>query len=142
MAAQPINYVSLESFQNVIDGSIPVGVAKNADAADKLNSNAGSTSQPVFFQNGVPEACGSSLGVNITGSAASANTANNATNDQNGANIANTYVKRAGMSTASFSVDSEGNVTLKGAAQNILGGVSIYEDSSGYLCFDTSLPSA
>lgn len=144
MAQTPINYVSLESFQKVIGGEIPVGQAKEADQADKLPdaTDKGSTSKPVYFENGVPQECGESLDVNITGSAASANSANNATNDKNGDEIDTTYVKRSGMSSTSFNVDNNGNVTLQGAAQNILGGVRIYEDSDGYLCFDTTAPTA
>ena len=46
--------------------------AGNADAADKLNSDAGSTTLPVYFSGGVPVATGESLAVNITKNAATA----------------------------------------------------------------------
>lgn len=43
-----------------------------ATSANKLNTNAGSAILPVYFSNGVPVACSTNLGVNITGNAASA----------------------------------------------------------------------
>lgn len=46
--------------------------AGNADAAEKLNSNAGSTTLPVYFSGGVPVATSESLAVNITKNAATA----------------------------------------------------------------------
>ena len=45
-----------------------------------------------------------------------------------------------GGSTLSFSssfTQSGSTVSLKGASQTVLGGVKVYEDSSGYLCIDT-----
>lgn len=44
----------------------------NATSANKLNTNAGSTSQPIYFSNGVPVAITGTLGNNISGNAASA----------------------------------------------------------------------
>lgn len=51
------------------NGTTPAGVASKLDTED-----VGSTDTPVYFENGVPVACGDSLSVNITG------TANNADN--------------------------------------------------------------
>ena len=44
----------------------------NATSANKLNTNAGSASQPIYFSNGVPVAITGTLGNNISGNAASA----------------------------------------------------------------------
>lgn len=43
-----------------------------ATSANKLNTNAGSATLPVYFSNGIPVACSTNLGVSITGNAASA----------------------------------------------------------------------
>lgn len=52
--------------------------ATNAAAANKLNSNAGSATVPVYFDGGIPNAC-TSLSLNTTGSAATLTTARNLT---------------------------------------------------------------
>lgn len=58
-----------KSISALEDGTTPAG------AAEKLTTeDVGSTDTPVYFENGVPVACGDSLSVNITG------TANNADN--------------------------------------------------------------
>ena len=41
-----------------------------ATSANKLNTNAGSATLPVYFSNGIPVACSTNLGVSITGNAA------------------------------------------------------------------------
>lgn len=41
----------------------------SAASATKLTTNAGNESQPIYFANGIPVACGDSLAVNITGNA-------------------------------------------------------------------------
>lgn len=51
-------------------GSSSAGGA--ATSANKLNTNAGSTTLPVYFSGGIPVACSTNLGVSITGNAASA----------------------------------------------------------------------
>lgn len=43
-----------------------------ATSANKLNTNAGSATLPVYFSNGIPVSCSTNLGVSITGNAASA----------------------------------------------------------------------
>lgn len=43
-----------------------------ATSANKLNTNAGSATLPVYFSGGIPVACSTNLGVSITGNAASA----------------------------------------------------------------------
>lgn len=59
----------------------PMGLRGNADSADRLNisGSVGSSTKPVYFNDGRPVACGSQLAVDITGNAATANLATNAT---------------------------------------------------------------
>ena len=66
-----------------------VSITGNAGSANKINTDAGSTDKPVYFANGIPVACGSSLNVNITGSASSADTASSATTASTADKIAN-----------------------------------------------------
>ena len=47
----------------------------NAASADKLNTDAGSTTKPVYFANGIPVQCNDSLDVDITGNADTATNA-------------------------------------------------------------------
>lgn len=54
------------------------GKASSADSAAKITTDAGSATKPVYFYGGVPVACGDSLAVSITGSAASSTTAQTA----------------------------------------------------------------
>lgn len=58
-----------QSVSALQDGTTPAGVASKL-----ATDNVGSAEKPVYFENGVPVACGDSLSVNITG------TANNADN--------------------------------------------------------------
>lgn len=53
-------------------GTWDINILGNAASANKLNTNAGSATFPVYFSNGVPVACSINLAVNITGNAASA----------------------------------------------------------------------
>ena len=48
------------------------GNAATATTASKLNTNAGSSTRPVYFSSGVPIQCSDTLGVNISGNAAKA----------------------------------------------------------------------
>lgn len=48
------------------------GNAATATTASKLSTNAGSSTKPVYFSGGVPIQCSDTLGVNISGNAASA----------------------------------------------------------------------
>ena len=61
---------------NYAGSSSPGG---SATSAEKLNSNAGSTTLPIYFKDGKPTACGTSLAVSITGNAATATSASSAT---------------------------------------------------------------
>lgn len=53
-------------------GTWDINILGNAASANRLNTNAGSATFPVYFSNGVPVACSTNLAVNITGNAASA----------------------------------------------------------------------
>lgn len=105
------NGATLEMVENIIDGTTPVAKASNADSAEMLTSNAGSSSNPVYFSGGKPVQCSSTLNANISGSAASAGyassagsatNATNATNDGQGRNIADTYATKAEASGGTY----------------------------------------
>lgn len=49
--------------------------AQTAETANKLSVNAGSDMTPIYFKDGVPKPCDSTLGVNISGSASTASLA-------------------------------------------------------------------
>ncbi len=51
-------------------GTWDINILGNAASANRLNTNAGSATFPVYFSNGVPVACSTNLAVNITGNAA------------------------------------------------------------------------
>ena len=61
-----------------LPATIKANLTGNATSANKLNSNAGSATVPVYFDGGVPNAC-TSLSLNTTGSAATLTTARNLT---------------------------------------------------------------
>lgn len=67
--ARGLNWSELTGKPNYAGSSSAGGAATSAN---KLNTNAGSTTLPVYFSNGVPIACSTNLGVSITGNAASA----------------------------------------------------------------------
>ena len=76
-----------------------------ASSADKLNSNAGSATQPVYFANGVPVACGGSLAVDITGNAGSATVASALSAGAGSANVP-VYIDSTGVPTAVTGLDA------------------------------------
>lgn len=98
------NGATLEMVENIINGNTPVAKATSAENATALTTNAGSSTKPVYFSGGKPVQCNSTLGVNISGSAASASyassagTASRATSDGDGNNIAATYATKAEVS--------------------------------------------
>ncbi|WP_405379557.1 hypothetical protein [Phascolarctobacterium sp.] len=59
------NTYSLNTHTHSYAGSSSVGGA--ATSANKLNANAGSSSTPVYFSNGIPVACSSALGASANG---------------------------------------------------------------------------
>lgn len=58
-----------ERIDNVVNGTT---IVSHATAADKLNTNAGGATNPVYFKNGVPVATGDTLNKDISGTAAKA----------------------------------------------------------------------
>lgn len=58
-----------ERIDNVVNGTT---IVSHATAADKLNTNAGSATNPVYFANGVPVVTGATLNKDISGTAAKA----------------------------------------------------------------------
>ena len=62
-------YATKAALEDVEDGTTIVAHAK---AADKLNTNAGGATNPVYFENGVPIATGGTLNKDISGTAAKA----------------------------------------------------------------------
>ena len=56
-------------IDDVVDGTT---IVSHATAADKLNTNAGGATNPVYFENGVPTATGGTLNKDISGTAAKA----------------------------------------------------------------------
>lgn len=58
-----------------LPATITATLIGNASSADKLNTDAGSTTKPVYFASGVPVACGNTLDVDISGNAATADSA-------------------------------------------------------------------
>lgn len=61
-----------------LPATIKANLTGNATSADKLNSNAGSATVPVYFDGGIPNAC-TNLSLNTTGSAATLTNARNLT---------------------------------------------------------------
>ena len=84
-----------QDISNLQDGTTPAG------AAEKLTTeNVGSTDTPVYFENGVPVACGDSLSVDITG------TAGKAVSDENGNNIEETYTTKQELAQTNGNVSA------------------------------------
>ena len=77
------------------NGTTPAGVASKLTAED-----VGSTDTPVYFENGVPVACGDSLSVNITGTAAKA------VSDKDGNDIPDTYATKEAIAQTNENVSA------------------------------------
>lgn len=96
------------------------GNASSATVATSLASNSGSTTLPVYFSDGKPVATSTTLGVCITGNAAtadhadSADSATKATKDGDNQVITDTYAKK---------VNSISSVTVSGATITVVDGV-------------------
>ena len=72
-------YTDTEAVQDQLNNTkwaLSTSVGGPAVSANKLNTNAGSSTNPVYFENGIPKATGNSLAKDITGNAASANKVN------------------------------------------------------------------
>lgn len=84
-----------KSISALEDGTTPAGVASKLATED-----VGSTDTPVYFENGVPVACGDSLSVNITG------TADRAGSDADGNNIEETYATKQELAQTNGNVSA------------------------------------
>ena len=62
-------YATKAALEDVVAGTT---IVAHATAADKLNTNAGGATNPVYFKNGVPVATGGTLNKDISGTAAKA----------------------------------------------------------------------
>lgn len=90
-----------------VDTNNNVSLNGNAATASKLNTDAGSTTKPVYFSGGIPKECGASLAVSITGSSASCTgNANSATT----ATTANKVSKALTINSTSY--DGSAAVTI------------------------------
>ena len=82
-----LTQVTASQFNGALNG--------NANTATALTTSAGSSTLPVYFSNGKPVACGTSLGVSITGNAATATNADKLDGYHGSSDQAvNTYVLR------------------------------------------------
>lgn len=77
------------------NGTTPVGVASKLATED-----VGSTDTPVYFENGVPVACGDSLAADITGTAAKA------VSDKDGNDIPDTYATKEAIAQTNENVSA------------------------------------
>ena len=84
-----------KSISDLRDGTTPAGVASKLATED-----VGSTDVPVYFENGVPVACGDSLSVDITG------TAGKAVSDEDGNNIEETYATKKDLAQTNGNVSA------------------------------------
>lgn len=99
-------------------GSASVGGAANS--ANKLNTNAGSTSTPVYFENGVPKAC-TSLQLEVSGNAESA------TKDADGNVITATYATKTEVTSATSTAKSYTDTAIA----NLIGSADSTMDTLG-----------
>ena len=84
-----------QDISKLQDGTTPAG------AAEKLTTeDVGSTDTPVYFENGVPVACGDSLSADITGTAA------RAVSDKDGNDIPDTYATKEAIAQTNENVSA------------------------------------
>ena len=84
-----------KDISDLQDGTTPAGVASKLATED-----VGSAAKPVYFENGVPVACGDSLSVDITG------TAGKAVSDEDGNNIEETYTTKQDLAQTNGNVSA------------------------------------
>ena len=105
-------------------GTWSISISGNAATATALTSSAGSSTVPIYFSSGKPVQCSTTLGVSITGSAASAT---KASQDGDGNVITSTYVKKTGDTLTGNLLGNAANSLGSEAApfhNIILGGVT------------------
>ena len=97
-----------KDISDLQDGTTPVGVASKLATED-----VGSAAKPVYFENGVPVACGDSLSADITG------TANNA--DNLGGKPASYYILKSQIEYGvRFALDENGNMGSSPTGQRVI----------------------
>lgn len=109
-------------------GGTAQGIYLSNGSPTAVSGTVGSATVPVYMSNGVITQCNTTLGVNISGSAASAtnanyaNSAGSATNDSAGRNIVNTYFPKAGGrcsgAVISESMNNDGYCHFRAVAGN------------------------
>lgn len=100
----------------------PNGIAGNASSATKLNSNAGSETQPIYFSGGKPVACSYSLGKSVPSDAKFTDTTYSAaTTSAAGLMSAADKTKLDGIATNANNY----TYTLPAATSSVLGGVKV-----------------
>lgn len=123
-----IDYYNGDDTQTPLDESKKIRQPLNAEYADKLGySTVGSTSQPIYLNNGVPTAIAGALGNDITGNAA---TATKATQDANGNVITSTYLPLSGGTMTGTLYLPGGNPIFSQAALQFAGGAKIGQGAS------------
>ena len=84
-----------KDISDLQDGTTPAGVASKLATED-----VGSAAKPVYFENGVPVACGDSLSADITGTAAKA------VSDKDGNDIPDTYATKEAIAQTNENVSA------------------------------------
>lgn len=113
-------YASADIYANDFHGSLDgnASTASYASSAGNLNNlSIGSSTGPIYLANGVPMACGTSLGVSVTGSSASAGKLS----------AAKTF-ELTGPITGSVSTDLDSGMSIA-TTQNIIKKVSMQSSS-------------
>lgn len=101
-------------------GTWGISISGNAASANKLNTDAGSATRPVYFSGGFPITCNYLLANSISGNAA---TATNATNDSGGQNIRNTYI-----SNIEVDKDNKYKYNFKTPTGAIKNSITVYDE--------------
>lgn len=94
------------------------GNAATATTASKLSTNAGSSTRPVYFSGGVPIQCSDTLGVNISGNAASATYTTQLLGVQNNSSNTPYSVAEGNLIRAVWNVKGDSRWYLKAGSYN------------------------
>lgn len=94
------------------------GNAATATTASKLSRNAGSATKPIYFSGGVPVQCNDTLGVNISGNAASATYTTQLLGVQNNSSNTPYSVAEGNLIRAVWNVKSDNRWYLKAGTYN------------------------
>lgn len=94
------------------------GNAATATTASKLSKNAGSATKPIYFSGGVPVQCNDTLGVNISGNAASATYTTQLLGVQNNSSNTPYSVAEGNLIRAVWNVKNDNRWYLKAGSYN------------------------